>query len=148
MQEHDARTFRGAAIPTAIVGAIAMVVAFTLQGVPGLIGAALGTALVIAFFAVSFVVVSWAGRLGAHLMFPAALASYVLKIVVLGVALALLRDVGGFDRMAFGATAIVGALVWVGAHMRAMATDRRPVIDEPAPDGPETTATAPTGRQS
>ncbi|RNL84562.1 hypothetical protein [Halostreptopolyspora alba] len=148
MQEHDARTFRGAAIPTAIVGAIAMAVALALQGVPGLVGAAIGTALVIAFFAVSFVVVSWAGRHGPHLMFPAALASYVLKIVLLGVALALLRDVGGFDRVAFGATAIAGALVWVGAHMRAMATDRRPIIeDEWDTDETETTPTAPAGRR-
>ncbi len=155
MQEHDARVFRGAALPTAIVGAIAMVVAAVITGVPGLIGAAVGTVLVIAFFAVSFVVVSWAGRNGAHLMFPAALASYVIKIVLLGVALALLRDIGGFDHTAFAVTAITGALVWVGAHMRAMANDRRPIIDEPDTDPtantagePENAVAAPTGSRS
>ncbi|MBB4933732.1 ATP synthase protein I [Lipingzhangella halophila] len=149
MQEHDARVFRGAAIPTAIVGSIAMVVAFAMKGVPGLIGALVGTLLVVAFFAVSFVVVSWAGRVGPHLMFPAAMASYVLKIVLLGVLLAVLRDVGGFDRMAFGATAITGSLVWVGAHMRAMATDRRPIIEETDSAEPESAArSAPAGRRS
>ncbi|WP_046470127.1 hypothetical protein [Allosalinactinospora lopnorensis] len=147
MQEHDARTFRGAAIPTAIAGSVAMVAALALQGVPGLIGAFLGTLLVIAFFAVSFVTVSWAGKHSPQLMFPVALGTYVLKVVLLGLLLVLFRDAEGFEFTTFGLTAIGGSLIWVGAHMRALATDRRPIV-EPVPSGePDSAETEPGGQR-
>lgn len=139
MQEHDARILRGAAIPTAIVGVIAMVVALAVGGVHALIGAAVGTVVVIAFFGISFVAVSKAGQRSATLMFPVAMGTYTLKILVLGLFLVLVRDSGIFDVTVFAITVGACAVVWLGGHMRGLMTDRRPIV-EPAESEPESAA--------
>ena len=50
MPSHDARIIRGAAIPTAVAGLIAAVIAAAVVGTKGLIGAVFATLLVMAFF--------------------------------------------------------------------------------------------------
>ena len=58
MQAIDARLLRGAAVPTAVAGAIAVVLCTVLVGAKGLVGALLGSVITLAFFSVTIVVIS------------------------------------------------------------------------------------------
>lgn len=140
MQGHDARILRGAALPTAATGTVAAIAAFALKGVAGLIGAAIGTALVMAFFAVSFVVVTWAAARKPALMFPVAMGSFVVKILVLGLLLYRFGGTTVLDATAFALTAAVCVAVWLGGHMRALATDRRPSVEPAQPSAADPSA--------
>ncbi len=119
MQVNDARILRGAAIPTAVVGVI-LAVAFTLLAGPkGLVGSVLGLAVVVAFFTVGLLVVTWAARTNPYALMNIALLSYLVKVGLLGVLLITLRGVTVFDTKAFGWSALVSTLVWVAAEVRA-----------------------------
>ncbi|HZD68221.1 MAG TPA: hypothetical protein VFA45_04640 [Actinomycetes bacterium] len=118
MDPNDARIVRGAVLATALVAVVVIVVAGVLAGRPGVYGAALGSALAIAFFAVTIVVVSVAGRVANELMLPAALGTYLLKVIAIAVMLILLRDTTAFDRTAFALATVVGACVFMIAELR------------------------------
>ncbi|GAA3744881.1 hypothetical protein [Salinactinospora qingdaonensis] len=129
MREPDARIRRGAAIPTVLVGAAAMAVAFAFEGLQGLLGAACATALVVAFFAVSSAAVAWAGSIGPRALFAAGLGTYAGKVLVLGVLLVMFGGTTAFDGEAFALTTAICAVVWMGAHMRALTTEKRLYVD-------------------
>ena len=129
MGEHDRRIVWGAALATALVEVVVTAVAGVLAGWPGVLGAVLGTALAIAFFAVTVVVVSWAGRVSDELMLPAALATYVAKIAGIGVLLVTLRDTTAFDHTAFALAVVVGACVFLVAEVRIAAGAHIPYVD-------------------
>ncbi|MFC7326904.1 hypothetical protein [Marinactinospora rubrisoli] len=116
MQEHDARILRGAAIPTAVVGAIASVIAFAMAGLHGLTGAVVGTVLVIVFFAVSAIVLAWVGKNWPPLVLMAGLATYTVKVVVLGIVLIFFGGTTVFDGNAFALTAAVCVVTWLTGH--------------------------------
>ncbi|MBV2365311.1 hypothetical protein ACFPZ0_21745 [Streptomonospora nanhaiensis] len=141
MQEHDARILRGAAIPTAAVGVVAAVAATVTAGVPGLIGAAVGTLLILGFFAVSAFVVSWTGQRHPHLLLPIAFVVYTTKIGVLAVALVLFGGTTAFDHMSFALTSLGCVIAWltgqaiVSSRVRQLYVE--PAGDDTANAGPE-----------
>ncbi|NDU75749.1 hypothetical protein GWI34_24430 [Actinomadura sp. DSM 109109] len=130
MHTSDARMLRGAVIPTSIVGVGAVVIGLPVAGAKGALAAALASVVVIAFFSVSALVVSWASRLSAQTMMLAALASYAVKILAVMVLVTAIDGVTIFDTRVFGWTVIGLALLWIGAEFRVV-MQRRPYIDEP-----------------
>jgi ATP synthase protein I len=118
MDPSDARIVRGAVLATALVAVVVVVAAGILAGRAGVYGALLGSGLAIAFFAVTIVVVSVAARIANELMLPAALGTYLLKMIAIAVMLVLLRDTTAFDRNAFALATVIGACVFLVAELR------------------------------
>ncbi|NYH53766.1 MULTISPECIES: hypothetical protein [Nocardiopsis] len=139
MQEHDARTLRGAALPTAVVGVVALIAGFAISGTQGLYGALFGTLLVIGAFAVSAFVISWTGGRRPELLLPVAFLVYTTKFAILMVALMFFRDTTALDKDVFGWTALACVLVWLAAHAVAVKRSRQPTI-VPADEEGEKTA--------
>jgi ATP synthase protein I len=108
---------RRAVGPTAAVAAVIVAVSAVLVGTKGLIGALLGVALVIVFFGISIVVVGRAARISQPAMMVAALASFLVKIVVLAVVLSSLNGTTAFSLKTLGFTAIGCILAWNAAQV-------------------------------
>jgi ATP synthase protein I len=130
MQTSDARMFRGAAIPTSVAGVGAVLIGLVAAGAKGALAAALASVVVIAFFSVSALVVSWAAKYSAQTMMLAALASYLVKILAVMVLVTSMDRVTIWDTKVFGWTVIALALLWIAAEFRVV-MQRRPYIDEP-----------------
>jgi len=87
-------------------------VASALAGVKGLYGALIGVGLVAVFFGISVLVVGRAARVSPQAMMVAALVTYLVKIVVLGIVVSTLHGVTAFSGRALGFTALGCILVW------------------------------------
>jgi ATP synthase protein I len=133
MQEQDARILRAAAIPTALVGLVLIVVFGILDGSKGLFGALFGNVVVGAFFSASLIAMGYASRRGPTMLMGAAMATYLVKIVLLGVLLVTLRDTTAFDFQAFGITILVGMVVWLTGQVRAFLRMKTPYVEPGTP---------------
>jgi ATP synthase protein I len=132
--------FRGAAIPTAVVGGVAMAAALLLgRGAGGAAAAALGCLVVIGFFGMSLLVMRWTADSHPVNALGAAMVSYTIKIVALGLVFVLLRQVESFDQQAFGLTVLACALVWLGFEVRAFTRAQLPTVapQPPLPGPPD-----------
>ncbi|MFA1551511.1 hypothetical protein [Actinomadura chokoriensis] len=129
MHTSDARMFRGAAIPTSVVGVGAVLIGLLTAGAEGALAAVLASVVVIAFFSVSALVVSWAARYSAQTMMLAALASYMVKILAVMVLVTAMDSVSIWNTTVFAWTVIGLALVWIAAEFRVV-LQRRPYIDD------------------
>lgn len=118
MQADDVRALRQCAVPTAVVAALCAIAAGLTAGGKGVLGAVLALAMVTLFFLISTVVVGRAARVSPQSMMITALATYLVKIIVLAVVTAQFRDTTLFNPRAFGFTAIVCVLCWSGAQVR------------------------------
>ncbi len=130
MHTSDARMLRGAAIPTSVAGVGAVLLGLLTVGAKGALAAALASVVVIAFFSISALVVSWAARYSAQTMMLAALASYAVKILAVMVLVTAMDGVSIWNTTVFGWTVIGLALLWIAAEFR-IALQQRPYIDEP-----------------
>jgi ATP synthase protein I len=97
---------RRAGALTAVAAAIMVAVSAALVGVKGLIGALIGVAIVTVFFGVSVLVVGWAARKSPQAMMVAALATYLVKIVLLAVVVSTLNGTTAFSTKTLGFTAV------------------------------------------
>ncbi len=112
MQAEDVRALRQSAVPTAAVGVLCAVVSALTAGSKGVLGAALALLTVTLFFTISTVVLSRAARVSPQTMMATALATYLVKILILAVLTAQFKDTTLFNGRAFGLTAIVCVLCW------------------------------------
>ncbi|MBF8191020.1 hypothetical protein ITP53_35995 [Nonomuraea sp. K274] len=119
MQANDVRILKSAALPTLMLGAIAVVTAFLIAGGKGALGALIGTLLVCAFFSISVLAVSFAARISPHFMAAAALASYIVKVVVIMIALSVFGDTTAWEPRAFAWTVVLCTIGWTVAEVRA-----------------------------
>ncbi len=103
---------RRAGALTAVAAAITVAVSAALAGTKGLIGALIGVAIVTVFFGISVLAVGRAARVSPQAMMVAAMITYLVKIVALGVVVSSLNGTTAFSTRALGATAIVCILVW------------------------------------
>ena len=95
-------------------GVVLSVVAGLATGAGAIAGVALGTAIVGVFFSLSAVVIARMGARSPKLVVPAALGTYILKIVALGVVLTVLPRDGFFDtRWMAGAVGLGSSPGWV-----------------------------------
>lgn len=126
---------RGSAGPALVVGAAAVVVAAVAAGTGGAWGALLAVVVVVAFFAASLLVMGATARRrpDPQMVLAMALVTYVTKVGVLGLFLVLMQDATWVDSLAFSATALAVAVVWLGAELRAYSRLRLLVAD-PDPD--------------
>jgi len=111
---------RGAVIPTAITGAIAMGLSAVISGTAGFLGALLAQFIVVIFFAVTIFVSRISRNLDPISTMGLALFSYTTKLLFVGVFLWLLTtytDRESINRTSFGVTAILLTLSWLGGEI-------------------------------
>jgi ATP synthase protein I len=108
---------RRSAMLTAPVALLMIVLGAVLAGGKGLLGAALGVALVIAFFGISVLVVGRAAKVSPQAMMGAAVATYLVKILVLLFLVGRFQDSTAFNPRLFGLTAIVCVLAYSAAQI-------------------------------
>lgn len=132
MQDQDARILRGAAIPTIVVGVVLTAVFAVLAGTPGLLGAVLGSLVVLVFFGLSWFVISKASESGPTAMMGAAFGTYLVKIVLLGVLLVSFRETSAFDFQAFAWTILINTIVFMAFQVRAFMRQRVLYVDPTA----------------
>ncbi|MCW2882962.1 MAG: hypothetical protein JWQ95_7062 [Sphaerisporangium sp.] len=119
MQANDVRALKGAAIPTIAVGLVVVVVAALVAGGKGALGAAIGTVVVVAFFTVGLMAVTWAGRVSPQMMMLAAVLGYLVKVILLMALLSSFSDVTAFAPRAFGWSVVTCTIVWTIGEVRA-----------------------------
>ena len=103
---------RRSAAVTAATAAVMVAVSAAVAGGKGVLGALLGTALVVVFFAISVVAVSAAARVSAQAMMITAIGTYVIKILVLILLLSRYSSTTAFSPRMFGLTALACILAW------------------------------------
>jgi ATP synthase protein I len=118
MPSNDARIIRGAAIPTAVAGVVAIAIATAVVGTKGLIGAALATLLVMGFFTFGQVALDRLTRNNPQMLMASALLVYTTQILLVGIVLAVFKNTTLFDTKTFGFTLLGCALIWTGFQVR------------------------------
>ncbi|MEU7001294.1 hypothetical protein [Nonomuraea sp. NPDC046570] len=129
MQANDVRVLKSAALPTLAVGAVAVIVSLLIAGAKGAIGATVGTLLVLVFFSISVVAVSFASRVSPQMMAIAAMVSYLIKVVVIMVMLRTFGDTTAWNPRAFAWAVVVGTIVWTGFEIRAFVKTKMLYVD-------------------
>jgi hypothetical protein len=122
---------------TAALTAVAAPAAGLLAGRDAAVAVLLGAVVVTLFFALSGLIIAWAGRHGDAFTLPAALGSFFVKILVLAAVLQSLPADGWVDRRTLAWTVVVGALVWSVVQQRWVWT--RQLYYVPPPDPPRAT---------
>jgi hypothetical protein len=129
--EHwDVGHLRAGLAATGVLAAPGVPLALWLGGATGALCVLAGLAVVAAFFSLSTLAVAWAGRVGGDGMtLPAAMSTYALKILLLGVLLVRTRDQEWMDTSAFGWSVLAGTLCWTVVHARRVWTTRMYYVD-------------------
>ena len=117
MPANYAVILRRSAMLTAPVALLMIVLGAVLGGTKGLLGAALGVGVVIAFFGISVLVVGRAAKVSPQVMMAAAVATYLVKIIVLLVLVGTFLNSAAFNGRLFGLTIIVCVLAYSAAQM-------------------------------
>jgi ATP synthase protein I len=131
MQSTDARILRGAVIPTGLAGLIAIAVGLLAAGGKGALGSAIGVALVLVFFTLGMLVVSYVTRLSQQLVMAAGLFGYLVKLIAVFALVVSLNHVTVWNAHAFGWTVLALTIVWLAAEVNATVNAKSPYA-EPA----------------
>jgi ATP synthase protein I len=129
MQPNDARILRGAAIPTGIVGLVAIAAGLVLAGARGALGSAIGVAVVLVFFTLGLLVVSYVTKISQQLMLMAGLLSFLIKFVAVFALIAAFRGVTLWSAHAFGWTVITLTIAWLAAETNATINAKTPYTE-------------------
>ena len=117
------------AVPRSPVSSpVALALAWWAAGTKGLLGAAFGLALAVAFFSATLLAVGAAGRVQPELMLPAAVVTFAFKMTVIGLLLFLLRDTTAFDKAAFALALVAGTVIYLAAEIRFAMRARVPYV--------------------
>lgn len=108
----DARMIKIPVLVVLVVGIIAIVVSTVVAGIPGLTGAVIGTAVVLAFFGGGQYVVARVLRNNPAIAMNTAMLVYIVQILVLFVLMLILRDATFFAPKAFAGSALACVLAW------------------------------------
>jgi ATP synthase protein I len=117
MLANYAQIVRRSTITTAAIGAIMVVISLAVGGSKGLIGAALGIALVAVFFGLSVVAVGWAARKSPQAMMITAMTTYIVKVLLLLFFVVRFSSATAFNARLFGLTALVCILAWSASQV-------------------------------
>jgi ATP synthase protein I len=145
MQSNDARMLVHCTVPTAVVGVVAAVVSGVVAGGKGVLGAAFGTVVVMAFMGLGLVVLQRTAKNYPHLFQAMGLLLYTTQILLLAVVLALFKGTTLFNLKAFGFSLLAATLVWVAAQARAHMKAKVMYVE---PQSGEAKKTAPAGSPS
>ncbi|MFD5157844.1 hypothetical protein ACFWMJ_07205 [Streptomyces hawaiiensis] len=119
MPSNDVRILAQAAVPTAAVGAVAVVVSGVVAGGKGVIGAAVATLVVILFMGLGLYVLQRTAKSLPHLFQAMGLMLYAAQILLLFVFMATFKNTTLFNPKAFALTLVIGTLAWIAAQTRA-----------------------------
>jgi len=117
MSMNYARIVRRSAMVMAAAGAVMIVLGAGIGGSKGVLGAAIGLAVVAAFFAISATAVGQAARVSPQAMMATAMITYVVKILALIILAGHFQGSAAFNGRFFGLTAIVCVLAYSAAQM-------------------------------
>ena len=122
---------------TAVVGALAALIAFLVTSDPGkgVLGAIIGTAIVIVFFTVGQLVVGAVLRSNPQMAMTVALMVYLLKIDALLIFIVLFQGTTAFDTKAMALTVLVCTLTWTAAELWVFTRTKVLYVD-PSQGGP------------
>jgi ATP synthase protein I len=126
----EVRMARAATLATVAAAPVVLVLAWAAAGGKGVLGAAFGLALAVAFFSVTLLAVGAAGRVSIDLLLPAALLTFTVKLAAIGMLLFLLRDTTAFHRGAFALSLVAGTCVYLAAEIRFAMRARTPVVTD------------------
>jgi ATP synthase protein I len=112
-----ARIARRSAATAAIAAAIMILLAAVIGGDKGLIGAAIGVAIVALFFGISIVAVGRAARVSPQAMMATAVGTYIGKILLLLAFVGAFQNTTAFSPKAFGLTALACILAYTAAQV-------------------------------
>jgi ATP synthase protein I len=99
-------------------GIVLGVVAAVVAGLGAVLGVTLGTAIVGIFFTVSAVVIAHVGSTNPKTVMLAALFTYVIKVIALGIVLVSMPTDGLVNTRWMAGAIGLGLFCWLGAHMR------------------------------
>lgn len=114
--------FRGAVIPTFVIGVISIALSTWLKGSAGLVGALLAQFVVVIFFAANIGVARLSRDLDPVMTMSLAMFSYMAKVLMLGVFLWLITtfvSADTCDRKAFALSAVAATFAWLGGEIKA-----------------------------
>ena len=129
-----------ASLGAAVLGTIAVGL---LRSWPDSVSVLLGAVVVTGFFSVSGLVVTWAGRIDDSYALPAALGTFMVKMLLLVAVMRAIPVDGWVDRRVLGWTVVVGALLWSVVQARWVWV--RPLYYVTPPASPVTGAAAAPG---
>ena len=111
-----------AAVPAAIVGVIVTIASFVSKGTQGLLGAAIGAAIVVVFFTIGQVVLNRVIKTNPTMAMTVAMTMYLVKIAVLFGLLLVFKDTTAFDTKVFALSVLACTLTWTIAEVWAFGT--------------------------
>ncbi len=111
------RIARHSAVSTAVVALIMAAVSLGVGGTKGLVGAALGIALVTVFFSISVIAVGRAARISPQAMMVTAMVTYIGKILILLFFVVRFSSTTVFNTRLFGLSALVCILAWCATQV-------------------------------
>ncbi|WP_380168820.1 hypothetical protein [Jannaschia sp. R86511] len=126
------RAVRLAALVCLVAGVVTAVVAGLLVGLPGVWGALLGFAIALAFLATTALVGARTAGGDPVVVAGWVLGSWLVKVVVVGVALFVLHDMTFYDPVSLFVGIVVGMLCTLYAEFRALTSARIPYVDTSA----------------
>jgi hypothetical protein len=132
----DLAFLRVGLLVTLAVTAVAVVVVGTLLSWTDALSVVLGSAVVTAFFTLSGLVVTWAGRVHDSYTLPAALGTFMVKMLLLVAVLRALPEDGWVDLRVLGWTVVAGALLWSVVQARWVWARPLYYVSPPAPPTP------------
>jgi hypothetical protein len=125
----DLGHLRSGLATTGVLAAVGVPGAWLLRDGRAAAWVAVGLAVVAAFFCAGALAVAAAGRLGDELTLPAALGTYAIKVVLLGVLMVSVRGQPWLDPAALGLSVLIGTLAWTTVHARRVWTKRIYYVD-------------------
>ncbi|MEU7495758.1 hypothetical protein ACFY5K_13295 [Streptomyces griseofuscus] len=142
MPSSDARILAQAAVPTAVVGALAVVVSGVVAGGKGAIGAVVATLVVILFMGLGLYVLQRTAKSFPQLFQMMGLMLYAAQLLLMVIFVALFKNTTLFNPRAFAITLVVATLAWISAQTRAHMKAKTLYVDPDASssgDKPEKT---------
>ncbi len=118
----NAALWRGALLPSIAVSLFSIITSSIFRSYPGFWGALLATLTVVIFFSVSMLVSRLTKDANPIMTMALAMFSYFSKLILMALFLILvtrLTDPGEVDRTAFGVSALLVAIAWLGGEIRA-----------------------------
>ncbi|MEU9398178.1 hypothetical protein [Streptomyces sp. NPDC048242] len=119
MPSNDVRILVQAAVPTAVVGAIATVVSGVVAGGKGAFGAVVATLLVSALMGLGLFVLQRTAKSLPQLFQMMGLLLYAAQLLLVIMFIAVFKDTTAFNPRAFAIGIVVCTLTWTAAQTRA-----------------------------
>lgn len=120
--------FRYSIWPSLAVGVVGVVVFWLVNGMPGALGAGIGAALAIASSLLTLFLMRKSANAGPHMGMAASLGGFVLKLLLLLLIMAALKNVEALHRESLGITMIAVVIVAAGAEALAFRRTKLPTI--------------------